>query len=485
VDDLGDFLIRFHREQDFDRYSFGAVFEAALAAGLPANAEEDSKVKISFGGKPVTGAEFKDKIVLIGSTATGLMDLKPTSLGDIYPGVFVHASLLDDIVNGDVLRPASGAWNAVIAGALGAAMSLAVLWRRLGRVARPAAIFGPPLILIVLAFHLFAARGLVLALGLPLATAAVAYALSYTGAYLVENRRARSITSLFQHYVPATVVRTLVENPRRVNLLGERRLITVFFSDIAGFTEISNRAVFREDPSRLTAHLNDYLTQVTEVLHRHGATLDKYIGDAVVAFFNAPLFQDDHASAACLAALECQEVIGRFNERARATAMPEFRTRIGLCTGPVTVGNVGSRLRYNYTAIGQTVNLGARLEACNKIYGTGILAGETTATLAGDGLVVREVDYVRVPGIVEEAAPLRLFEIVGARGKVDGGVLERRERFLAALALYRRKEFAAARRGFEDLARHGDSVSRVYVGRCEEFERAPPTGELVHEIHSK
>jgi hypothetical protein len=146
---------------------------------------------------------------------------------------------------------------------------------------------------------------------------------------------------------------------------------------------------------------------------------------------------------------------------------------------------VGSRLRYNYTVIGQTVNLGSRFEACNKIYGTRILTGEETATLCGPDVVLRELDLVRVPGIVGSAAPVRLFEVMGERGKIPEDRERLRNQFEQALALYRQREFALALRTFEDLANSGDPVSQVYVSRCAEFEHSPPKGELVYEIQTK
>ena len=284
------------------------------------------------------------------------------------------------------------------------------------------------------------------------------------------------------------MVQHLISHPEALFTRGEKRDITVFFSDIQSFTSISNTPEMRENPERLTDHLNAYLTEMTHAITDCGGTLDKYIGDAVVAIFGAPLPLENHALAACQAALECQRRLESFNKNAAESGTPAFVTRIGLYSGEATVGCVGSLDRFSYTAIGSTVNFASRLEGVNKVYGTLILAGDSTYQMAGESIQSRYLDEIRVPGLVEDAPPIGVYQVL-AKGEetnpLDKEVLIDFER---ARSLYGDLRFGEAADLFDKISKKiGDRPSLVFLDRCSQFAETPPVPDWdgVFRIDSK
>lgn len=280
----------------------------------------------------------------------------------------------------------------------------------------------------------------------------------------------RSGLRSFQKYVPAELVRRLMARGVDAELGGTQQPLTVFMSDIEGFTSLSEVVA----PDALVQHLSEYLTVVTDCLLQTGATVDQYIGDAVLAFWNAPEPCADHAQRACEAALSAQAAIGRLNERWQAQGLPfRFRTRMGLTTGLAIVGNIGSDNRMSYTAIGDQVNLASRLESANRFYGTSILLSEQTREgLAPERFVTRLVDQLVAYG---KSVPIRVYELVGRHGEVDANTLATVTDYEAAFALYQGRAFAEA---VQWLERHpDDGPSRVLLLRClGHLERPPPEG---------
>jgi adenylate cyclase len=283
---------------------------------------------------------------------------------------------------------------------------------------------------------------------------------------LVESREKRFLRQAFARYLSPEVVRDLVARPERLELGGEEADVTVFFSDLAGFTSFSEAL----SPRELIDLLNAYFTPATDIILASGGTLDKFIGDAVMAFWGAPLPVADHAARALGAALRMRRALTELSRDFAVRGLPVLDARMGLHTGTAVVGNVGSRDRFNYTILGDTVNLASRLESLNKHYGTRILVSQAVATAAGDGFVYREVDRVRVKG---RAGATTVVEPFLRADMADPTFLER---FEAARRRYLRREFREALAGFDAAAaaRPGDPPSMVFAKRCRRYLEAPP-----------
>ncbi len=286
-----------------------------------------------------------------------------------------------------------------------------------------------------------------------------------TGAFneMVAGLRQRDqIQGLFKRYLAPQVVDELIRNPEKAAPGGERRELTVLFSDLVGFTTLSEEL----SPEELVEVLNGYFERATEVLGLHGATLDKFIGDAIMCFWNAPLPQEDHAARACLTALRLLAVVDGLAPELAAHGIQRLDCRIGINTGPGVVGNIGSRAAQDYTVIGDTVNLASRLEGAAKVYGTRILVSEETVRASRGVVLARELDLLRVKG---RQLPVRVYELVDVAGATPPAHLAR---FAEGLALYRARRFAEARAAF--LASPEDPPSRIFAARCEAWVAQPP-----------
>lgn len=275
-------------------------------------------------------------------------------------------------------------------------------------------------------------------------------------------RQRDQIHGLFKRYLAPQVVDELIRHPEKAAPGGDRRELTVLFIDLVGFTSISEEL----SPEALVELLNGYFERATEVLGRHGATLDKFIGDAIMCFWNAPLPQQDHAARACLAALGLRRVVDAMSPAFQARGVPRLECRIGINTGASVVGNIGSRAAQDYTVIGDAVNLASRLEGAARVYGTRTLVSEDTVKAAGGVVLARELDLLRVKG---RQLPVRVYELVDEAGAPPPAHLTR---FAEGLALYRSRRFAEARETF--LASPEDAPSRVFAARCEDFAARPP-----------
>jgi class 3 adenylate cyclase len=289
-----------------------------------------------------------------------------------------------------------------------------------------------------------------------------------TGAFneMVAGLRQRDqIHGLFKRYLNPQVVDELIRNPEKAAPGGERRELTVLFSDLVGFTSMSEEM----SPEALVDVLNGYFERATEVLGQNGATLDKFIGDAIMCFWNAPLPQEDHAARACLTALRLVAVVEQLAPELEARGVARLHCRIGLNTGPGVVGNIGSRAAQDYTVIGDTVNLASRLEGAAKVYGTRILASEETVLAARGTVLARELDLLRVKG---RQLPVRVYELVDVAGAPPPAHLAR---FAEGLALYRARRFTEALEHFR--ASPGDPPSRVFAARCEALSLQPPLAD--------
>ena len=296
---------------------------------------------------------------------------------------------------------------------------------------------------------------------------------SFVGAYLLrfilEQKDRKFIEGAFGHYVNKDVVRQIIKDPKMLELGGAKRNISIFFSDIAGFTSISENL----EPEELVKFLNEYLQNMTEVILNRQGTLDKYEGDAIMAFWNAPIAQHDHALNTCMAAIDNQNRLTELRRKWAKEGRPEVRIRIGINTGDAVVGNMGSENRFDYTAMGDNVNLASRLEGINKQYGTEIIISEYTYELVKDNLICRELDLIRAKGKNE---PVRIYELISEKSKTEGqksnDMLDKIKNFEGALATYRQKNFLAAKQAFENIK--DDKPSEIFAKRCEEFMKNPP-----------
>jgi len=291
--------------------------------------------------------------------------------------------------------------------------------------------------------------------------------------------RMKSSLRSFGRYVPRELVQDLLQSGREAVLGGEKLVLTTLFSDIAGFTTLSESM----EPSLLVSLLGEYFGRMSDTVRDHGGTVDKYIGDAIMAFWNAPRPTADHALAACRCALAMRDRLRAMQEEWARQGRPLITARIGINTGEAVVGNIGSPERMNYTAMGDAVNLASRLEGLNKSYGTGILIGESTAGLVSNQMVLRPVDYVAVKG---RATAVLVHELLGEKGQVSDKALRAAELYGEALELYRRRNFSeAGMRFFEVFVELGkaDPASRKLAERCKEFINEPPpddwSGEYV------
>jgi adenylate cyclase len=315
------------------------------------------------------------------------------------------------------------------------------------------------IVLYVVVAQLIFAGGLIIPVATPIVMATLVLVAATIGGLATEGREKAHLRAVFSQYVSRTVVDKVLADPSRMKLGGERKELTVLFSDIRGFSAFAEGM----GPETLASFLGEYLTPMTDLVLESGGTLDKYIGDAVMAIWAAPVDLPDHAARACDVALRMQEALVTLNKKWKAEGKPEIAIGIGINTGAMSVGNMGTPARFDYTVLGDQVNLGARLEALTKEYGVDILVGEATAKAAGEGYVFREVDLVRVKG---RAGAAPVYELVGRAGvEVD-------DRFAEALATYRRGEFEAARTQFAALS--SDATAAVMAKRCAELATNPP-----------
>lgn len=347
----------------------------------------------------VAPASLKDKIVLVGTTAPGLLDLRVTPVGETYPGVEAHANLISGLLDGNVLlQPDYALGYEVLTLAL-AGLALAFFLPVLSAL-RAVGLSAAVLTLLVGAnFWLYLSYGLVLPLATSLTMVVTAFALNMSFGYFVESRSKRELANLFGTYVPPELVEEMVKDPDSYSMQATNRELTVMFCDMRGFTQMSEHM----EPTQLQALLNSVFSRLTGLIRGHRGTIDKYMGDCVMAFWGAPVETVDHAQLGVQAAMAMASEMHKLNEEHRTQGLPEIGIGIGLNTGTMCVGDMGSNIRRSYTVIGDAVNLGSRLEGLSKVYGVDIVASEYTRQRA-PGFAWQEIDRVRVKGKGEAVA---------------------------------------------------------------------------------
>ncbi len=416
------------------------------------------------------------RICLVGSTATGAADFVVTPMGERVPGVQVHANVLNTILSGSfVHKPPLWVSLAVIIAA-GAAVSFVTAYRPVWQA-------GPAAILlaggyVAANFLIFAKSSYWVILVAPLAAMAASFVLVTAYRQLTEERAKRRIKSLFANALSPALVDRLIADPSMARLGGEKRVLTCYFSDLAGFTATAERL----GEQRTVRLLNRYFDRMSEIIQdNHGGYLNKFLGDGIFVFFGAPVLQDDHAARAVAAAVAAQTEVDKLNE----TLGDEFfgvriACRIGMATGEVMVGNCGSSTRMDYTAIGDCVNLASRLESANKFFGTRILAAESTWLACGSGerekLLVRPLGRIRVVGKTEAVG---IFDILGRRDELTADMpdaAEKCENFARGVELFRAGRFSEAAAIFEQSAIGDDAAAKVLIGLSGGYAASPPAG---------
>jgi adenylate cyclase len=410
---------------------------------------------------------LKDKIVLIGTSAPGLLDLRSTPVQNIYPGVEVHANIVSGILDNRIKhKPAwTVGYEVVLLVVIAVGMTLLLpLVSPLLAATGTAGITGLVLAGTFLAWN----NNLILPLASPLLLILLMFMLHMSYGFFIESRGKRQLANLFGHYIPPELVDEMSESPEQYSLEGENREMTVLFSDVRGFTSISEGM----DPKQLTQLMNALLTPMTRVIHKNRGTIDKYMGDAIMSFWGAPIANSEHARHALYAAMEMMDELKVMQADFKQRGWPEVNIGIGLNTGDMSVGNMGSEFRMAYTVLGDAVNLGSRLEGLTKEYGVNIIVSETTRAAIPE-FVFRELDLVRVKGKNE---PVAIFEPIGHKNDVEKSVTEELSAYRKALANFRAQSWDKAEVDFFNLNRSYPDryLYQVYLDRISVYRKEPP-----------
>ena len=412
---------------------------------------------------------FKDKIVIVGVTATGEHDLRVTPFSPLFPGPEIQANVVDSILTGDFLyRPAWAATFDILAILIGG-LVLGIILPRTGLAAN--ALWGGGLFFGYILFcqYMFSVQGWILNLVYPLCVVLLVYVSITAYKYFTESRQKRFVRNTFETYLAPAVVKQLMDSPEKIALGGEERVITAFFSDVEGFTSISERLTAAD----LVELLNEFLNEMTGIILDYEGTVDKFEGDAIIAIFGAPNDVERQAETACKACVDMQKRLVELRRGWQARGKPELRMRIGLCTGPAVVGNMGSTIRMDYTMMGDTVNTAARLEGVNKAYGIYTLIGESTYSETGDGVFCREIDLINVVGKRE---PLKVYQVLGYADDVGEPLRKVVDHYEKGLHAYRDRDWDGAKGYFEAALGldPDDGPSRAMLARCDSYEANPP-----------
>lgn len=421
----------------------------------------------------VTGSARRDflegRIVLLGASAAGLLDLRATPVGQRYIGVEAHANLISGLLDGTIKQqpPYSDGLELTLLLLLG--LLTALVLPRLAPIL--ALLFVLSLVAAIMASNLWmwSSLGLVVPIASLLCYTLIAALLQINYGFFVESRKKRHLYRTFGQYVPPAIVEEMDQSGEEVSLDGESKVLSVLFSDVRGFTTLSEGLEAKE----LTRLMNAFLTPVTKVIQRNRGTIDKYMGDAVMAFWGAPLADPNHAEHAVKTGLEMIETVAELREYFASQDWPPIEIGVGVASGEMNVGNMGSEFRIAYTVLGDTVNLGSRLEGLTKQYGVSMIVSEGTARLGPD-FAYRELDLVRVKGKHE---PVAIYEPLGRLSDIRSEARYALDKFSGALEAYRRQDWDAAERSLAELGESDDQVLyNVYLDRIRQFRQEPPPG---------
>jgi len=419
-------------------------------------------------GDTQTLSIFKDAVAIIGPTARSIADIGATPVNEKSPNCYAHANVYDQIMSGHYIsRASAGAQLSLLIllalAVTGASMLLRLRWSLpIGIVLLVGYLF--------FAYSAFANTGAMYSITEPIFAIFFSYAgaMSYISA--TEGKQKAVIKGMFQKYIDASVVEKLIDNPSLLKLGGEEREITTLFADIEGFTRMAEKL----GPQNTVALLNTYLTEMTNIIIEEGGTLDKYIGDAIMAFWGAPIDDPAHPVHACAAALRMQKRLEGLHAKWIRFGKPVVNQRIGLNSGKAVVGNMGAEAKFNYTAVGDAVNLASRLEGVNKEYGTRLLMSEFTYRRVNAEVLAREMDLVVVVGKTE---PVRIYELIAMADEVQNDATKKfLDYYHAGLDAYKKRAWKSAIEQFQQALqiRRDDVVSNIYIQRSMMFLDSPP-----------
>lgn len=400
--------------------------------------------------------DFRDTHVFFGFSAPGLYDLRPTPVSGVYPGVEIFATMLDNLLTGDFMRPVPLPLSVLVTLLITLLAGMAT--SMVSGIARNIIVYGfficLPAVLALAAYR----AGFWLPLVLQEAGVVVTLFGSGLVYYTTEGRQKMFIKNAFKQYLSPAIIEQIIANPELLKLGGQRRTLSIFFSDLEGFTRISEGL----EPEELTGFLNRYLSAMTDIIHDEGGTVDKYEGDAIIAFWNAPLDQPDHAERCVRAALRCQARLREMRPDFRETLGRDLYMRIGINTGPAVVGNMGSHSRFDYSMLGDAVNIAARLEGINKQFGTYTLISRATMEKIEGAIPSREIARVAVVGREE---PIVVYEPFQPGEEEAGAERGRRDAFAEGLGFFYAGDVSRAEAVFAGIA-PDDPPARAYVEKC-------------------
>jgi adenylate cyclase len=423
-------------------------------------------------------------LVIIGTSAVGLEDFRATPVANFMPGVEIHAQIIENILTKQFLSRPAYAIGMELVVTLMVGLIIVILVPRIGAFYAFFAAISVLGLVVSATFWAFYAHRLLIDATFPAGALAALFVLMAMANYMREERQRRQIRSAFGQYLSPALVDRLADHPEQLVLGGETRELTLLFTDVRGFTTISES--FKSNPQGLTRLMNQFLTALSQAILEREGTIDKYMGDAVMAFWNAPLDRPDHAMLACQAGLDMVQRVADLNavRRKEVEANPqdahhEIRIGVGINTGECVVGNMGSDMRFDYTALGDTVNLASRLEGQSKAYGVTIILGEATAQAVAGKLAVIEIDLIRVKGKIEPERVHTLFGTEEMAASPAFAVL--REENGAMLEGYRRQDWDGAAAALDRMAPVASGIDlagyiALYKQRIEQF-RADPPGE--------
>ncbi len=421
--------------------------------------------------KKVDKDVLNGKISLFGTSAPGLLDLRTIPLEAAYPGVEVHANIVQGILDGRILHAPgyTKGYEFILISIIGIALTFSL--PMLSALYSTLIIIASITLLIATNFYAWTSAQLVLPIASPILLVVLLFALQMTYGFFVESRGKRQLAHLFGQYVPPELVEEMSIKMEDINLDGEMREMSVLFSDVRGFTTISESL----EPKELTDYINAFLTPITKVIHDDRGTIDKYMGDAVMAFWGAPLEDEQHALHALNAALGIIERMKTLREEFSEKQWPEIYVGVGVNTGIMNVGNKGSEFRVDYTILGDSVNLGSRLEGLTKVYGVDIITSEFTRHAVPE-YEYRELDRVRVKG---KDKPVTIYEPLGLLENIDKSERKLLKQFHIAIKQYRAQNWDAAERDIFGLSQLDPErkIYKIYLDRIMHFRENPPTAD--------
>ncbi|WP_413612905.1 CHASE2 domain-containing protein [Bdellovibrio sp. HCB-110] len=470
VDKSGQMLINYYgRQMSFPYVSAKELFNDRPTVRVRRNVVNAKTKQIQITEKEYNKSEFfKGRSVLVGATAVGLYDLRNTPVEANYPGPELHLTMLANLLEMNFLKQwplesKAMPWIILVVGVL-----LSIAWAWMGSLSSMVVFVVALIASVSFDLWIFIKDQTLVHSFLFYFTIFSAFFAIQIFKYFTEEKKKRELKSTFSKYVSPAVVDELLKDAANLKLGGRRERMTAFFSDVRGFTTISEKL----SPEELSRVLNLYLTPMTDIVFKNSGTLDKYMGDAIMAFFGAPVKDKNHAEHACRCALESLKKLEELQKTFAEKNLPMIDIGIGINTGDMSVGNMGSNIVQNYTIMGDSVNLASRLEGINKEYGTRIVISEFTYAEVKNSFTAREIDRVRVKGKLE---PVRIYELV-CEGKAKGELAEKLHLFDQGFELYQSKKFSEALEIFNKTKTmsQNDPVSELYVERCQDYIESPP-----------